>query len=1153
MADSSLRLNVIMGMVDKITSPMQKVTSQTERMSERVKASQNELDRLGQQSNDIDHFRKLKRGVADTGRELTEAQHRVDALGRQMRETATPSRKLTQEFNKAKKEVDQLRRSHDRENESLEQTRRRLRDAGVSTKDLNGATRRIREETQRYTDELKQQQSAMDKVANQQKRMADAQARNRNMRSGALVDTAKVAAGVFAVTRFTNAYGELADAQGEIASLGIGAQGIDAITQKAKEFSNQWAGTTAPEFIRASYDIKSGIASLSDEAVGEFTKIAGMTAAATKSTTGQMTSLFATGYGIYRDQFGELAASTIDGWESMSATERDMRFGEFFSAGISSAVKAYKTSGAEMSASISALGASATKANVPFSEQLAILGTLQQTMSGSEAATKYRSFLTNAAKAGDALNLTFVDANNQLLSMPDILEELRGKYGDTIDAVEEQELKKAFGTDEAVAAIKLLYDGTDELRTGIDGLGESMDNGLSTTEAMAKAMQEGPNKASAIMMQRLQNTAAVLGKAFAPAVIAVSGAVGSAAMVVSDLSERFPLLGQVLAITIAALGGLMAISILGRFAFAGLSDALIFGRKAFDFLRWSTIKSNAALAVSRTRAVASAVATTTMAAAQKTAAAGAAIWRGAQWALNAALSATRVRALATVAGMVAMSVTQKALAAGTAIMTGAQWALNAALTANPIGLVIAAIAALVAAVVLVYRYWGPLSEFFGNLWDGIKSVFSAGWDAVIVGLSVAWETVKAILSLSPLEILSRAWGSVSGLFSRVADGAMSAVSAGWDAIKAVLSFSPLDLLALVWGPVSGFLGRVADGAMSAVSAGWDAIKAVLSFSPLGLLARVWGAVSGFLGRVADGAMVAVSAGWDAIKAVLSFSPLGLLARAWGPVSGFLGRVADGAMSAVSVGWDAIKVVLSFSPLGLLAQLWSPLSDFFGGLFDRLTSAASRGWEATKAVLGFDPLSLLAGLWAPLTGFFGGVWDSVTSTLSAGWQKVTDLLGFDPLAPIKEAWAPMTDFFANLWQGVMSIFSRALGWIGKVLGPLNAVKDALGGAWNSIFGDDEGGVQVTQQVARVSEMTPPDLRQRPAAETQWGAGQGVEVGGVAAGGGGGTTVVDQSDNRTEINIHQQPGQSSQDVAAEVRRELDQRDRRAARHGRGRLQD
>ena len=37
--------------------------SQTERMSERVKASQNELDRLGGLSKDIEHFRKLKRGV----------------------------------------------------------------------------------------------------------------------------------------------------------------------------------------------------------------------------------------------------------------------------------------------------------------------------------------------------------------------------------------------------------------------------------------------------------------------------------------------------------------------------------------------------------------------------------------------------------------------------------------------------------------------------------------------------------------------------------------------------------------------------------------------------------------------------------------------------------------------------------------------------------------------------------------------------------------------------------------------------------------------------------------------------------------------------------------------------------------------------------
>lgn len=134
-----------------------------------------------------------------------------------------------------------------------------------------------------------------------------------------------------------------------------------------------------------------------------------------------------------------------------------------FSAGIATAVKNYKTSGSEMASAISALGATATNNNVPLEEQLAILGQLQTTMSGSEAATKYKSFLNQATKAGEALGLQLTDDNNRLLSTPEILEKLKGKYGETIDAVEKKELKDAFGTDEAVAMIDLLYNNVDSL------------------------------------------------------------------------------------------------------------------------------------------------------------------------------------------------------------------------------------------------------------------------------------------------------------------------------------------------------------------------------------------------------------------------------------------------------------------------------------------------------------------------------------------------------------------------------------------------------------------------------------------------------------------------------------------------------------------
>ena len=57
---------------------------------------------------------------------------------------------------------------------------------------------------------------------------------------------------------------------------------------------------------------------------------------------------------------------------------------------------------------------------------------------------------TLSAIPGEALGLSFLDANNQLLSMPEILEQLRGKFGETMDAAEKMELQKAFGDTESI-------------------------------------------------------------------------------------------------------------------------------------------------------------------------------------------------------------------------------------------------------------------------------------------------------------------------------------------------------------------------------------------------------------------------------------------------------------------------------------------------------------------------------------------------------------------------------------------------------------------------------------------------------------------------------------------------------------------------------
>lgn len=249
--------------------------------------------------------------------------------------------------------------------------------------------------------------------------------------------------------------------------------------------------------------VKQDIASLTDEGVAQFTQLAALTGKATKSTTEEMGSLFATGYGIYKGAYDDLS---------------DLEFGEMFSAGIATAVKNYKTSGSEMASAISTLGATATNNNVPLEEQLAILGQLQTTMSGSEAATKYKSFLNQATKAGEALGLQLTDDNNRLLSTPEILEKLKGKYGETIDAVEKKELKDAFGTDEAVAMIDLLYNNVDSLTTGVDDLSASMKQGSSVTKEMAEAINNTPEQKFQVLKQQIHNNTEELGNGLLPAV-----------------------------------------------------------------------------------------------------------------------------------------------------------------------------------------------------------------------------------------------------------------------------------------------------------------------------------------------------------------------------------------------------------------------------------------------------------------------------------------------------------------------------------------------------------------------------------------------------------------------------------------------------------
>lgn len=573
-------------------------------------------------------------------------------------------------------------------------------------------------------------------------------------------------------------------ALGELSSLGI--QDLGALEKSAKQFSDTWAGTSKSDFLTAAYDIKSGIASLSDEGVAQYTEMAGLTAKATKSTTAEMTSLFATGYGIYKDYYSDLS---------------DMEFAEVFSAGISKSVQQFKTSGSGMAQSIQTLGATATTAQVPLEEQLSVLGMLQATMSGSEAGTKYKAFLNAAAGAGDKLGISFTDANNQLLSLPEIIDKLKGKFGETMDAAEKMQLKEAFGTDEAVALIDLMYNKTGDLQSNITMLYDEMGKGAGVATDMANAINSTPGEQYEVVKQQLHNVVEEIGNQLLPTFTQMLSRGSEILSKVSQWIEKNQGLVRVIGTILLILGSLLgavgsAITVIGGLGLV-FTKTLGYARSFYDGVKkipdilttirikamyagdglksgFSKIKGAASTAVKSIKNVSKSVLSF----------AKAAVVNGATAVKNFVIS---------LAGMAKQAITT-AVSAMPGLIASV-WSFTSALLANPITWVVVGIVALIAALVLLWQNWDSVVAFIKGLWDGFVNGIINGFNWIIdkitnmpAGFQVLLAAIFPIIGV-PLLIYNN-WESIVAFFTNVFNGAKTAVTNGINNIKSFISGVP---------------------------------------------------------------------------------------------------------------------------------------------------------------------------------------------------------------------------------------------------------------------------------------------------------------------------------------------------------------------------
>lgn len=319
----------------------------------------------------------------------------------------------------------------------------------------------------------------------------------------------------------------------------------------------------------------------------------------------------------------------------------------------------------------------------------------------------------------------------------------------------------------------------------------------------------------------------------------------------------------------------------------------------------------------------------------------------------------------------------KALTIVTKAQTAAQWLLNAAMSANPIGIVIAAIVALVTAFVILWNKSEGFRNFWIGLWEKVKEVAGAAWEAISGFFSGAWEKVQEI------------WGSVSEWFSEK-----------WETIKSVFE-TVGEVIKTIFGAIVDYFYKKFEPWIEFYKTAWEIISQ-LAVGCWEIIKKVWAIVSDwfkttvvepvkkFFTDLWDGIKNAASTAWDGIKTVWGAVKDWFKNTIIDPVSNWFSNMWDGIKNAASTAWDGIKSV--FSPVAewfeqKFKAAWQKVKDVFstgGKIFDGIKEGIT---EAFKTVVN----AIIRGINKVIAIPF--------KAINSALDKIRDaeILGFKPFA------------------------------------------------------------------------------------------------------------------------------------------------------------
>lgn len=326
----------------------------------------------------------------------------------------------------------------------------------------------------------------------------------------------------------------------------------------------------------------------------------------------------------------------------------------------------------------------------------------------------------------------------------------------------------------------------------------------------------------------------------------------------------------------------------------------------------------------------------------------------------------------------------KALTIVTKLQTAAQTALNIAMNLNPIGLIVAAIAGLVAAFVVLWNKSESFRNFWIGLWDSIMQVMQpvidwikGAFDAIVSFFENNWQSILLFIINPFAGVFKYLYDNFEG-FRNFVDGIVEAVVGFFDAagekIKGIWK-NACDALEEFFSPVVDFFKTAFE----------------------------------IIGQLAEGCWLIIKAVWAIVKDWFNTNVIE-------PVRTFFSNLWTTISQAASTAWEAIKAVWTVVKTWFNDTIIQPVANYFSNMWSKVKKAAADAWAGIKSVF------------APVAEWF-------ESKFRKAWQKV------------KDVFSTGGKIFDGIKEGIVDAFKAVVNaiirGINKVIAiPFNAINNML---------------------------------------------------------------------------------------------------------------